>query len=394
MRRWLMVVCATMVLALPAGRSLAGFEAGVAASDRGDYQTAMRELLPLAEAGDERAQIVVAEFFFNGRGTPSDARQAAQWYLRAAQQGNAVAAAMLGMLYESGNGVAQDPREAFSWYLKAARAGAVPAQNFLAGLYERGEGTERSLSEAAAWYEKAASRGYAPAQNSLGTLFERGDGVNQDQRQAVAWYRKAAEQGDPMAATNLARMYYVGRGSLKRNYGEAAKWFRVAARKGYPKAFYNLGLLYEQGHGVPANRVIAFALCVLAVEMDTKNEVPAAREARDEMAPTLTQEERSAVRGIFGAMAADPDNMLNAIDAYAARPAVRERQVAAATLPAPTSGAYPARPAKRAGVVTCNTRCVNGDCWRTYDDGHQVHFQAKRVFDSLSGDWKWDGGSC
>lgn len=323
MRRWLMVVCATMVLALPAGRSLAGFEAGVAASDRGDYQTAMRELLPLAEAGDERAQIVVAEFFLNGRGIPSDAHQAAQWYLRAAQQGNAVAAAMMGMLYELGNGVAKDPREAFSWYLKAARAGAVPAQNFLASLYERGEGTERSLSEAAAWYEKAASRGYAPAQNSLGALLEGGEGVAQDPKQAVVWYRKAADQGDRKAASNLGRMYYFGRGGLKKSYGDAAKWFRVAARQGDPRALFNLSVMYEQGQGVPANRVISIALCALAVEMDATNEVPVAREKRDALVPTLTKHEDQAIGALFKSMS--PNDPFTAIDAYAARPTVRGR---------------------------------------------------------------------
>jgi hypothetical protein len=45
-------------------------------------------------------------------------------------------------------------------------------------------------------------------------------------------------------------------------------------------------------------------------------------------------------------------------------------------------------------VTTCNTRCINADCWRTYDDGEKVKFRAKRVYDSFSGDWKWDSGSC
>ena len=40
---------------------------------------------------------------------------------------------------------------------------------------------------------------------------------------------------------------------------------------------------------------------------------------------------------------------------------------------------YPERPAqRRPGVVTCNTRCNNGDCYRTYGDGRKTHFQARQ----------------
>lgn len=55
---------------------------------------------------------------------------------------------------------------------------------------------------------------------------------------------------------------------------------------------------------------------------------------------------------------------------------------------------YPARPAKQPGVVSCNTRCVNAACWRTYDNGKKVQFQAKSVFDPFSSSWKFDSGNC
>jgi hypothetical protein len=54
---------------------------------------------------------------------------------------------------------------------------------------------------------------------------------------------------------------------------------------------------------------------------------------------------------------------------------------------------FPPRPAKRAGVVSCNTRCNNGDCFRTYDDGRQVRFQAQRRMNAF-GEFIWDAGSC
>ncbi len=57
---------------------------------------------------------------------------------------------------------------------------------------------------------------------------------------------------------------------------------------------------------------------------------------------------------------------------------------------------YPARPAppSRPGYVRCNTRCNNADCYRTYSDGRKVRFRAKQKYNSLSGQYEWDSGSC
>ena len=55
---------------------------------------------------------------------------------------------------------------------------------------------------------------------------------------------------------------------------------------------------------------------------------------------------------------------------------------------------YPAAPAPRRGYVTCNTHCMNGDCYRTYSNGRKVHFQARRKYNPLSGQFEWDTGGC
>lgn len=44
--------------------------------------------------------------------------------------------------------------------------------------------------------------------------------------------------------------------------------------------------------------------------------------------------------------------------------------------------------------LTCHNQCVNGDCVRTFPGGRQERWQAPRVYDPLSGDWKWETGSC
>ncbi len=42
------------------------------------------------------------------------------------------------------------------------------------------------------------------------------------------------------------------------------------------------------------------------------------------------------------------------------------------------AGQCPARPESKPGLTTCNTGCVDGDCYRTYGDGRKVHFQARQ----------------
>ena len=55
---------------------------------------------------------------------------------------------------------------------------------------------------------------------------------------------------------------------------------------------------------------------------------------------------------------------------------------------------YPSRPAKKAGVTSCNTNCNNGDCYRTYDTGKQKHFQVSPTYNPLNSQWEFNPGPC
>ncbi|MCL2344846.1 MAG: hypothetical protein FWC58_03215 [Desulfobulbus sp.] len=90
----------------------------------------------------------------------------------------------------------------------------------------------------------------------------------------------------------------------------------------------------------------------------------------------------------------EPGKLLQALDQYLAKPAVKEGRRPATAPPTQAQGRYPAQPAKRPGVVSCNTNCVNGDCYRTYDDGRRVHFQAPLKWNALSGQMEFDSGPC
>ena len=65
-----------------------GFDEGVAAYDRGDYATALKEYRPLAEQGHAAAQYNLGLMYANGKGVPQDYVQAHMWFNIAAAQDN------------------------------------------------------------------------------------------------------------------------------------------------------------------------------------------------------------------------------------------------------------------------------------------------------------------
>ena len=91
-------------------------------------------------------------------------------------------------------------------------------------------------------------------------------------------------------------------------------------------------------------------------------------------------------------------NLLKALDKYVAKPTVKEKPTEQAKAEPTRTGSasepYPATPAKVPGRVSCNTRCFNADCYRTYDNGRKVRFQATQKWNPFSNTFEWDSGSC
>ncbi len=122
-------IIAVLLLAALAGTAVAGpFEDAVSAYERGDYATALREFLVLAEQGHASAQHNLGVKFNKGEGVPQDYAAAIKWYRKAAEQGYADAQSYLGAMYAAGQGVPENSAEAVMWYRKAAEQGVVLAQ--------------------------------------------------------------------------------------------------------------------------------------------------------------------------------------------------------------------------------------------------------------------------
>ena len=115
-----------------AGQSVErSFRDGARAYEAGDYATALRHWVPLAQKGEATAQYNLGKMYENGQGLPQDYEEAAGWYWLAAKQGYADAQINLGIMYALGQGVREDLVTAFMW---ARIAKANGASGDLAGL--------------------------------------------------------------------------------------------------------------------------------------------------------------------------------------------------------------------------------------------------------------------
>jgi uncharacterized protein len=96
---------------------------GLAAYDRGDYQSALEEWKKAAAVGEAAAMNAIAGLYDQGYGVGRDRAMAAKWYRRSAERGNAVGQLNLGDMYSRGAGVPLDRSEAYVWLSLAAAQG-------------------------------------------------------------------------------------------------------------------------------------------------------------------------------------------------------------------------------------------------------------------------------
>lgn len=243
-------------------------DSAYAAYQRGQYLTAYREALPLAEKGNPASQTLLGELFSKGLGVGLDLKQAEKWYRAAAGQGDAAAQYALGALLAGDDDTAfarrregteflekaaaqghveahfrlgqllivgmigpVDAEAAVKHFAFAAERGHSEAQYALGTLYAEGAGAPPDPAAAAQWLGRAAQAGLSDAQLDYGIMVFKGRGVAKDEKLGAAWILRAAEQGNPVAQNRIANLYANGRGVII-DPVEAAKWHLIARARG------------------------------------------------------------------------------------------------------------------------------------------------------------------
>jgi hypothetical protein len=98
---------------------------GWAAFQKGDYATALKLLMPMAQKGNAVAELDIGIMYFGGKGLPQDRREAAKWFKASAEQGVLGAQNNLGIAYATGDGVPRNLVLAYMWFSLAADQGGT-----------------------------------------------------------------------------------------------------------------------------------------------------------------------------------------------------------------------------------------------------------------------------
>ncbi len=152
LRQFLVCVSTTLLCAgLSAGADLASARQ---AYEKKDYDSAFRELKPLAEQGNADAQLILGKMYMKGDGVLKDPDQAMKWFKASGAQGNADAQFFVGSMYLMPR---KDIAEGVKWLRVSAEQGNQDAQLLLGKAYM--EGTRelpRDLVQAEMWLLLAA----------------------------------------------------------------------------------------------------------------------------------------------------------------------------------------------------------------------------------------------
>lgn len=293
-KRWI-VAAAFIVCTATIAR--ADFAAGLRSYETGDYFTAYKEWLPLAEAGDPAAQRNLGHLYRLGRGVTKDFVKALDWYRKSAEQGFSRAQANLGNMYLLGQGVPKDPATAARWFGRAAKQNHPIAQYNLGLMYENGIGMSRDDVAALGWYFRASKAGHRKAAQRLARLVARGapPPADADERPRLASAQRdepaLPPSGDPERArpgalsseepapardtasaapeetpdAGLGVALDAGMSAYRaHDYESAFRHWLPRAESGDSHAQFFVGGLYRDGAGVPVDPVRAYHWWALA----------------------------------------------------------------------------------------------------------------------------------
>ncbi|KLN61689.1 hypothetical protein WH96_04985 [Kiloniella spongiae] len=172
-----------------------------------DYEFAISTGLPLAEAGDLEAQILISKIY--AKKSPPDHEEAFKWASRAAETGDAAAQTLLASHYLAAKGVTRDFEKAYELHKSAVAQKNPRAHVGLAMHYHHGLGVSQDLKKAAEYYEKAGELGETGAYTSLAEMYQNGDLGARDLVRAQHYYALAAKAGDEEAQVKLEELRAV-----------------------------------------------------------------------------------------------------------------------------------------------------------------------------------------
>lgn len=221
----------------------------------------------LAEAGDSKAQLLLASFYYTGEVVPKDKALASQWLRKAADAGLPEAQEMYAMALSSGNGIERNLPEAQRWMRLAADAGRPAAQHMLGVMLLSGLAGEKNLEQARDWLGKAAQQNEPAALLALGTAHFDGSFGAPDYVAARDWLKQAFARGKFDAAEYLGQI--AERGLIDpADPIEAAWWYQANLNVADERILLRLSLLAGRHPHWTVARADRLQLSALLAEAD------------------------------------------------------------------------------------------------------------------------------
>jgi uncharacterized protein len=140
---------------------------GMEAFDKGEYEKALREFRPLAEAGNPVAMMHLGAMYEKGLGVAKSDNEAMKFYRKAAEKGYSSGQVRMGWAYLDGMVVKKNEIEAVRWFKKAADQGDPEGEYALGVVYFEGQGVKKDLDQAVKWLESASNKGHNKARELL-----------------------------------------------------------------------------------------------------------------------------------------------------------------------------------------------------------------------------------
>jgi TPR repeat protein len=128
------------------------------------------ELENTARHGDDEAEKMLSELFYQGSDLPQTHEEVTQWHQRMADAGFADAELRVGDIYKNSTGVPLDFNEALKWYRISANTGNAFAQNNIGEMYYRGEGVSKDFLKSYMWLDIAENNGHQEAHILKGVI--------------------------------------------------------------------------------------------------------------------------------------------------------------------------------------------------------------------------------
>jgi TPR repeat protein len=137
------------------GKNEEKLDEGIVAFKKGDFDTAVQILSPLANQGNNIAERTLAYMYAYGLGLPQNRRRALALLIRANGDDISSTCYYFAENFDFGDDVLEDDTEAIWWYIKAAEYGNEKAQALLVQAYREGlYGLPVNVEESHYWSEK------------------------------------------------------------------------------------------------------------------------------------------------------------------------------------------------------------------------------------------------